>query len=201
VNKTPIALCAFALAFTGLASAQAPTKVGVINMQAALVQTKDGQKAVSELEAKATPKRKALEGKQNEINALKDQLAKGANTLSESAKAQLFRDIDLKTKSLNRDVEDAEAESQVEQQRVLQEIGPKISAVIDKYGKDNGFALILDVSSQQTPVVYISSSIDITREVIDLYDKNSGSMTPTLPKPVAPAPKPVTPTPKPAGTK
>ena len=71
-------------------------------------------------------------------------------------------------------------------------------AVIDKYAKDNGYALILDVSNPQTPVVFAASSIDITREVIDLYDKNAPAATtsaaPAPAKPAAPAaPKPAAP--------
>jgi outer membrane protein len=74
-------------------------------------------------------------------------------------------------------------------------------AVIDKYAKDNGYTLIMDVSSQQTNVVYAASAIDVTREVIEMYDKNAGTIVPA-PKPAAP--KPVTPTPappKPTGSK
>ena len=44
----------------GLFAAQAqsaPTKVGIINIQKAIVSTKDGQKAVAEIEAKAAPKK------------------------------------------------------------------------------------------------------------------------------------------------
>ena len=40
----------------GVASAQTPPKFGVINMQEALLSTKDGQKAVAEMKAKFAPK-------------------------------------------------------------------------------------------------------------------------------------------------
>jgi outer membrane protein len=162
-----------ALAFGALAQAQ--NKVGVISIQNAIVSTKDGQKAAGELETRSAPKRKVLESKQSEINSLKDQLQKGTSVLSESAKQNLYRDIDSKTKSLNRDMEDAEAEFQQDQQKVLQELGQRMMAIIDKYAKENGYNLILDVSSPQTPVLYASNAIDITKEIIDLYDKNGGA--------------------------
>jgi outer membrane protein len=180
--------------------AQAPaqaSKVGVINIQGALVSTKDGQKAAAELEAKAAPKRKELEGKESLINSLKEQLQKGANTLSDVSKQNLYRDIDLKTKSLKRDAEDAEAEWNQDQQKVLQQLGQRVMAVIDKYARDNGFTLILDVSSPQTPVLYASNTIDITKDIIELYDKNSPgpasapaatSSVGSPPKPAATAP-------------
>jgi outer membrane protein len=173
----------------------APSKVGVINIQGAIVTTKDGQKAASELETRSAPKRKELETKQNEINQLKDQLQKGQNTLSEATKAELYKNIDNKTKILNRDVEDAQAEFDQDQQKILQQLGQKMMAVIDKYAKDNGYTLILDVSSPQTPVLYASNTIDVTKDIIDLYDKNTGAPTPTAPAPAAAKPAPATPRP------
>ena len=185
-------VCSLALAVGVLAQAQA--KVAVISIQNAIVSTKDGQKAAGELEAKSTPRRKVLEGKQGEIAGLKDQLQKGSSVLSETAKASLYRDIDTKTKGLNRDMEDAEAEFQQDQQKVLQQLGQRMMAIIDKYARENGYSLVLDVSSPQTPVLYASNTIDITKEIIDLYDKSAGagaSATPAAPKPaVTAAPKP-----------
>jgi outer membrane protein len=180
VTRQVLGFCALAagLATFGFAQQQ---KVGVINIQGAIVSTKDGQKAASELESKATPKRKSIEAKQNEINGLKDQLQKGQNTLSEQAKNDLYRTIDQKTKSLNREMEDTQAELDQEQQKVLNDLGQKMLAVINKYALDKGYTLILDVSNPQTPVLWASSGIDITKDIIDLYDKEGGTMTTAAP--------------------
>jgi len=191
-------LPALALAATSIfAQAQAPSgnKVAVINMQAALVSTKDGQKASAELESKANPKRKELQGKQDEINSLKDQLQKGANTLSETSKQNLYRDIDDKTKRLNRDVQDAEEEFNQQSQKALQGLFQRMMVVIDKYARDNGFTLVLDVSSQPNPVLYASNTIDITKEIVELYDKNAPSGTTSTGPATLPAPKSATPAP------
>ncbi len=176
--RNGIAPLVLALVGTVLSHAQAAMgKVGVINIQSAIVTTKDGQKAAAELDSKAAPKRKVLEAKQNEINSLKDQLQKGSNALSETAKQEIVRNIDTKTKSFNREMEDAQAEVEQDQQKVLQDLGGRIMAVIDKYAKDNGFVLILDVSSPQTPVMFASNTIDVTKDIIDLYDKAAVSGT------------------------
>jgi outer membrane protein len=95
--------------------------------------------------------------------------------MSEEAKQKLMREIDQTTKSLNRETEDAQAELDQEQNRIMQELGQRIMAVIEKYAKDNGYAVILDVSSQQTPVLYAANGIDITQDIIALYDKNAPS--------------------------
>lgn len=175
---------ALSLATFGYAQQQ---KIATIQIQAAIVSTKDGQKAAAELQAKAAPKQKALEAKQNEINSLKDQLQKGTNTLSEVAKNDLYRTIDQKTKSLNRDMQDAQDEMEQDQNKALQELGQKMYALIGKYAQEHGYTIVFDISNPQSPVTWASNSIDITKDIIDLYDKEGGSaITPTA----APSSKP-----------
>ncbi|HKW99480.1 MAG TPA: OmpH family outer membrane protein [Bryobacteraceae bacterium] len=202
MNSTLLVLAGLALAaFSADAQTPGPGKVGVINIQSAIVSTKDGQKAANDIQTRFNPKKADLDRRQSEIGQMQDQLNRGRNTLSEDARTKLVRDIDQKTKSLNRDTEDARSELDQEEQKIMSELGGRIMAVIDKYAKDNGYSLILDVSSPQTPVLYASNAIDITKEIIELYDKNapaavtpppsaapgaSAITRPAAPKPVAP---------------
>ena len=189
-----------ALAVTFTAQAQ-QGKFAIINIQGAIISTKDGQKAAAELNAKTQPKKKELEQKQNDINALQDQLNKGQNTLSDSAKNDLYKNIESKKKSLQREMEDAQADLEADQQKLLSQLGQKILAVIERYAKDNGYTMVVDVGSQNTPVIYASPSIDITKEVIELYDKSTASSAPA-PTPASPKPAAATPAaPKPAPAK
>lgn len=203
------------LAIAGTMGAQAQSqKIAVIQLQVAIAQTKDGQKAAAELEAKAAPKKKELDQKQADINSLKDQLQKGQNTLSEATKNEIYNNIQQKTKSLQRDYDDAQADMDQEQQRILQTLGQKILAVIERYSRDKGYSMVVDVSNPQTPVMYASPTIDITKDIIELYDQNAPAMSaPTTSKggglanptparqqaPAPPAAKPATPA-KPPGS-
>jgi outer membrane protein len=179
-----------------------PGKIAIIYFQGAIVGTKDGQKAAAELEAKTNPKRKELELKQNEVNSLQDQLTKGQNTLSDAAKNELYKNIEIKKKVLQRDFEDAQEDVKQEQDKLLQQLSQKVVAVVERYASDHGYSLVVDVSSPQSPVIYASTAIDITKEIIDLYDRSSSAMS--NPAPAMSAPKPVTPakppTTKPPGT-
>jgi outer membrane protein len=190
------------LALVSTAQAQ-QGKFAVINIQGAIISTKDGQKAAAELQQKTAPKKKELEQKQGEINSLQDQLNKGSNTLSDSAKNDIYKSIEAKKKNLQREVEDAQADLEADQQKLLQQLGQKILAVIEKYSRDNGITMVVDVSNPQTPVLYASPSIDITKEIIELYDKNvaaaGAAPTPAAPKPAAPAPATKPAPAKPAG--
>jgi len=163
------------------------TKVGVISVQGAIVGTRDGQKASKELDAKFTPRKKEFDSRQSEIAQLQDQYNKGGTVMSEDKRQQLARDIDEKKKRLQRDMQDAQDELQGEQQRLLQSLGQRMMAVIEKYAKDNGYTMILDVSSPNTPVLYASSAIDITQDIVSLYDKTSTNGGPASAPTVPPA--------------
>ena len=191
-----IAGMAHAQAPAAATAAAAPTKVGVIQIQAALAATKEGQKAAAEMETKMGPRKKDLDGKQAEIKDLQEKLQRGGNTLADNAKEELTRNIDSKTKSYNREIEDAQAELEVEQQKIVSVLGQKMMAVIDKYAQQNGFAVILDVSNQNTPVLFAATAVDITKDIIDIYDKTVFTQTPTAAPPArtaAPAPRPAAP--------
>jgi outer membrane protein len=184
------------LAYSQAGSSQ-PGKVGIIHIQNAIISTKDGQKAASELQGRFAPKKAELDKKQSSIAALQDTLRKGSATMSEEAKAKLMRDIDANNKSLQRDTEDAQADLDQEQGKIMQELGGKVMAVIEKFATANGYSLVLDVSNPQTPVLWAASAIDITSDIVKLYDQaNPGTAAPAAaktPAASAPAPRPATP--------
>jgi outer membrane protein len=190
-------LAALIAGFAGSAFAQSaappPTKIAIINIQAAIAATKDGQRAQQELQKKFDPTRSRLEKKNAEIEADKAALARGSNAMSAEQKEKLMRDIDQKTKALNRDMEDAQAEVDQETGKLMQELGGRMMTILNKYARDNGYALVMDVPPQQTPVLYASD--DLTETMVKLYDQNSPA---TAAPPAAAPPKPGASAPSPA---
>jgi len=160
--------------FCSQAAAQQPvSKVGVINIQEALVGTKDGQKATAELDQKFLPEQKAFDARQNELIQLQDQLTKGSALLSEQKRSELAHNIEEKKKRLDRDMQDAEDDLKAQQQKLLQSMAARMTAVISQYSKDNGFTLVMDIGNQNTPVLFAAGGVDITQDVIALYDKSA----------------------------
>ena len=154
-----------------------PPKIGILSFQAAIQSTRDGRQALGELNAKADPKRKELESRQNEIVQLEDQFRKGGAVMNDEKKEQLARSIDGKKKRLERDTQDAEEELQGEQQKILQVLGQRMLAVVTKYAKDNGYSLVLDTSNPNVPIVYADTAMDITKEVAAVYDRTPAPIT------------------------
>ncbi len=191
------------LAAVGTAQAQTPTKVAIIAVQQAILATKDGQKAQQALQTKFNPQKAQLEQKQQELASLNDQLKKGNATMSDAAKEKLSRDIDELNKAVTRGGEDFDAELQQEEQKLMNDLGAKMMDVIIKYATQNGLAMVIDVSSQQTPVLWADQTINITEQIVKLYDQAHGGpgAATSAPKPDASpaAPKPAGP--KPAAAK
>lgn len=171
------ALCLLPVAGAFSQTAQ-PQKFGIIDMQSALVSTKDGQKAIADLKLKYGPRDQALQKRQQDLQAKQEQLRKTQNTISPEARATLERDIDSLTRNFQRDGQDAKQEMDEDQQKMVADLGGKIMQVLSKYAETNRYTLIFDVSGQPNNILFASNTIDITREIIALYDK-SGPVTPT----------------------
>ena len=183
------------------AQAAAPAaagKVGVINIQAAIASTAEGKQAAAELQSQFTPRMNELQNMQKQIEDLRNRLQAGQSTLSDEEKARLAREGDQLTRGYQRKQQELQDDTNDAQQDVVNRIGRKLVDVLNKYSRDNGYSVILDDSSQQTPVVYAANQIDVTQEIIRLYDQSypvknasTGAAT-TAPRP-APRPAPATP--------
>ena len=199
MNKSLFAAPVLALSLGSLVFGQAggpPTKVGVIHVQNAIIQTKDGQKAAAELDAKYRPRRDEVQKKQTELQDLEQQYRSGANTMADDARAKLMRDIEQHRKQLQREMDDAQSELQQDQDRALRQIFQRMLPIIDSYANKNGLGLVLDVSSSNSNVLFASNTLDITRDIVGLYDQaNSGTGAAAAAAPAKPAaaPKPAAP--------
>lgn len=213
-----LVLALSALAQTGTAAAPpagaapttapAPTgtqKVGIIDIQAAIVGTNEGQRDFQALQKKFDPKRGELETLQKEVEDLKKQLNTQGDKLNEDARGSLVKQIESKSKILQRNYEDANNELTAQQNDIANKIGQKLMGVLDKYAKDNQFGVILNVSGQQNAVIWAGPSTDLTEAIVQAYNAQSGVPAPppgpgaTKPGATGAAPRTGTTPPRPAG--
>ncbi len=166
-----------------------PAKIAVIAFQVAVGQTNEGQRNFADLQKKFEPKRQQLRALADEIDNLTKQLQAQNATLTDAQRAERSAAIDNKKKQLDRDAEDAQTDFQQDMQDVYQTVASKVYDVMQSYAEQQGFTLILDVSQQQSPVLYASTSTNITKAVIDAYNVKSGVPAPAA-QPAAEAPRP-----------
>ena len=126
-----------------------PNKIAVISLQPAIMGTKEGSAAGAALQAKYAPRQAEFEKRKADLAALQDQLRKGGAAMSEDARAKLTREVDSKTKSLQRDAQEASDDSQQDMNSVYNQLGDKMLQIIEQYAYQNGYAVVLDVSASR----------------------------------------------------
>ena len=76
-------------------------------------------------------------------------------TLSDAERATQLKDIDTKEKQLNREAEDAQTAYNADLQEAYGKVAAKVSVTLKNYVSENGYTLLLDVSSQQSNVMWM----------------------------------------------
>jgi outer membrane protein len=186
------------------ASAAPGGKIGVINVRQAIVTTSEGKQASAELQSQFAPRQTELENLNKQINDLKQRLSAGQSTLSQEEQVRLTRQGEILARQLQRKQDEYQEDVNASQGEVIDKIGRKMIDVLDRYARENGYVAILDSSAQNTPILYASNQIDVTQDIIKLYDQAyplKAGTTPTKPaaRPAAQSttPKPATTTPPP----
>jgi outer membrane protein len=170
-----------------------PAKIAVIAFQVAVAQTNEGQREFADLEKKFEPRRDKLKQESDDIDTLTKQLQTQQTTLSDTEQQSRARVIDEKKRQLDRDQQDAQSDFQQSMQDLYNSLASKVYDVMEGYATSKGFTLVLDISQQQSPVLYASEGTNITKEVIEAYNVKSG-----VPAPPAQSNVPEAPTPRPA---
>jgi Skp family chaperone for outer membrane proteins len=152
----------------GLAQAQAP-KIALVNIQDVMVGIPEGQDAEKALDDRFGPLKTHIEDEQHQITILQSQLQQEG--LTEDARQKLQAQIDRKTLAVNQETDQADADLDQAQKKVLAELGPKVVAAIAAFAKDHGYAMVFDISTSDAPRLYAPNATDITGEVIAALDK------------------------------
>jgi outer membrane protein len=181
------------------------SKVGTINVEAAVFGSNEGRRDADALQKKLEPRQSELKAQNEELEGLQKQLQTQGDKLNEDARATLVKQIETKKKSLDRAVQDFQEEGQNQGKEIFSRILQKMAPAIVKYAQENGYALIVDTSQQwpQSQVLWSGEGVDITKAIVDVYNAQSGVPAPastgapaaktpakpaTAPKPAAPSP-------------
>jgi Skp family chaperone for outer membrane proteins len=172
-----------------------PAKIALIAFEQAVFATNEGQRTVQEVQDKYKPKKAQIDTLSQEVDSLKKQLQSAPATVTDEERATRLKNIDTKEKQLNRDAEDAQTAYNADLQEAYGKVAAKVSVTLKDYVAKNGFTLLLDVSNQQSNVMWAVPSTDVTQAVVTAYNTSSGVAAPVPSAPSAPSaarPRPTT---------
>jgi outer membrane protein len=167
----PVVVCSVCLAASHLATAQSaaptPTKVAVVNIQAAIYGTAETKKANDEMTAKFKPRQDAIDQLNREIQALQNQLQNNQGKLTPQAEADITAQGQKKTRDLQRAQDDLQADVTAYRNDILTKMSQKMSDVVKKLAEAKGYDLVVEA----TTAIYFKTALDITKDAIAEYDK------------------------------
>jgi outer membrane protein len=178
---------------TAAAGAAASGKIGVISIRQAIASTAEGKQAGAELQSQFAPRQNELEGMNKQIADVRQRLDAGGGKLSQDETTRLTRQGEVLTRQLQRKQDEYQEDVNAAQGDVFDRIGRKMVDVLDRYARENGYVAIFDSSAQNTPILFASTNIDVTQDIVRLYDQaypvKAGAAAPVT----KPAAKPATP--------
>jgi outer membrane protein len=178
-----------ARAQTGGAAPSGPMKIAILNVRQAIVTTAEGKQASAQLQSQFASQQNDLQNMQKQIQDLQSRITNSHGTLSDDEQARLQRQGELMTRQFQRKQDDLNEAVNAAQSDIIDNIGRKMLDVLDRFSRENGYTAVFDTSAQGSPVVYGSSQIDITQEIIRLYDQAypvKGGTAPSSSAPPAP---------------
>jgi outer membrane protein len=190
---------AWAQAAPAASPAASAKSVGIINLRGAIGSTAEGKQASAELQSQFAPRSAEIDNLTKQINDLQQKLQVSQGKLSQEEEARLTAQGQRATQILDRRRTEFQEDASAAQQDVLERIGRKMVDVLDRYARENGFSVILDTSGQNSPILYASNQVDVTQDIIRLYDQaypvktGAPGTAPATAKPATP--KPATPPP------
>lgn len=142
----------------------AQVKIGVADAQKILLNSSKGKQVQAELEAIRKQKETELNTLTENVKRMEKDLQAKAASMSEQTLQERTRELNTLKTELARRSEDAQRELSTETNKKLQEMEKSIMPVINKYGKENGFTVIYDIS--QAGIMYYDSTIDVSDAII-----------------------------------
>lgn len=149
----------------GVASAQ--SKIAIINVQNAVVETAEIKKAQADLQAKYRPRQADLEKIQKELSDLQQQLQAQSGKIPPQQEADLNARGQRRQREFQRLSEDLQADVDRDRNDILQRSGQRMIEVVKKLAEERGFDVVID----STNTFYYKNSLDVTKDAIAAYDK------------------------------
>jgi Skp family chaperone for outer membrane proteins len=163
----------------GIASpARAQDKFGIFDAARVSEETVQGKEVQSRLEQFRSSKQAQISAIEKELADMQNKLTTQALSLSADKRSDLEKSIQRKALELNQTRVAASREMQMEVTEAQEAFQQKLLTVIQGFGSDEGFSLILEASL----VAYADKGSDVTTAIVDRFNRMFPGEPPAAPK-------------------
>jgi Skp family chaperone for outer membrane proteins len=149
------------------ALAQVPTKVGVFDSQRISEETAEGKRVQASLATLRDQKQAEIEGMEQALAELQQRLSQQGLSLSAETRTAMEIDIQRRLLGINNAKDLATRQLQLEVTAAEAQFNDKLRTVVSQFGRDEGFAVLFEIST----TAWASNAVDVSTAITDLFDK------------------------------
>lgn len=165
--KALLIVLAFTFACTSIHAENA--NIAYLDSQRILIESAAGKDAYDKLEAVKNEKQFEIDKMLATLKELGDTISAKSPTMKDSARQELELKYEQEQRKYNRFVKDAQEELRRVELTLVKPISDEVNVIIEEYGNKNALDLILD--RRNPGIIYTSKKLDITDDILKLYDK------------------------------
>ena len=146
--------------------ARAQVKLAYVDVQRALNECEAGKNAKAEFRTKVQGVEQRLQGEENDVARLKDELEKKGMLMKPEQRQNLQDEYVNKAKNFERNYKDSKDDLERKDQEITAMIIHDLAQVIRDVGEKSGYTMVMEKGS----ILWGTPSIDITDQVIRTYN-------------------------------
>lgn len=163
------AVVIMAVAFAGSSVLAQGPKVACVDLQKVFMDSIQGKAFKATMETFKMEKEKELDKINENVKKLEDQLGAQSPAKKETSKKDIEDKLNKAYMDRDRFLRDANEEMKKKQESIIKPFEADVDQIVNKYGKENSLDIIFNIAAGN--IVYNSDQVDITKNVLDAFDK------------------------------
>jgi len=151
-------------------------KVGFVYLQQIAALSAEGKAAQSKVTAFTQKKQTELADKQKALQSSQQKLQTGGSVMSDTARAQLEKDIERQQRDLERLQQDAQADINEMTQEVQAEFNKRLFPVLEQLSTEKGIHMLF--SATDAGLIWAERGLDLTIEAVKKLDASGAPAKP-----------------------
>ncbi|MGF1467145.1 MAG: OmpH family outer membrane protein [Sandaracinaceae bacterium] len=172
VSRHAATLLAAVLLATVTPSVFAQVRIGVVDLQRALIETEDGRRAKRRLDRLLAKRQQELNKSQNSLKALKEEIESNFEIWNDATKQKKIQTYQESLLKLQQEFSEFQQEIAQQEARLTQGIIERMYRILRRIGQAEGYTII--VERNEGGVVFVPSNLDLTDVVIQRYNAGEG---------------------------
>jgi Skp family chaperone for outer membrane proteins len=152
--------------------------IGVVDVQSIMQNAEAAKHIRTQIQKAQSTFQQSLQGKNDELKKLDQDLQQQRNVLAPEAFQQRQRDFEQKVSDAQRDVQERRGKLETAFSNAMQQVEAAVVQIVDQLAKESGASLVVNKAA----VLYSQGELDLTPEVLKRLNAKLPSVAVVVPK-------------------